>query len=266
MMKLFKIEFFKLRYSKTFWIICGIYALLVIALPFSIAEILSWVKVEGGDINGFDPTKIPILHFPDIWQNMTFIYGFIRIFLGILVIISISNEYSYRTIRQNVIDGMSRKDYLISKLAVFLVLSLCAAIIAFLTLTIFGFVHTPETEFADVTYGLQFIGAYALDLFTYMALALLITTAIQRTGLSIAVLLLITPIEYLIGFNLPDSIEMVSDYFPMHAMENLIPMPFGRYAFREIQDYVSFTMVAVVAGYLLLFIYGTYAKLKSSDL
>ncbi|MGK7390530.1 MAG: ABC transporter permease [Candidatus Cyclobacteriaceae bacterium M2_1C_046] len=266
MLKLFKIEFYKLRYSKTFWIICGIYALLIIALPFSIAEILSWIKVEGGDIEGFDPTKIPLLHFPDIWQNMTFIYGFIRIFLGILVIISVSNEYTYRTIRQNVIDGLSRKDYLASKLAVFFILSLSAAILVFITLTAFGLVHSTEAAFSEIIYGLQFIGAYFIDLFTYLALALLITTIIQRTGLAIAVLLLITPIEYIIGFNLPDNIEFISQYLPMHAMENLIPMPFARYAFREIQDYVSMTMVLVVIGYLLLFIYTTYAKLKASDL
>lgn len=266
MLKLFKIEFYKLRYSKTFWIICGIYVFLIFALPFSIAEILSLIKVEGGDVNGFDPTKIPLLHFPDIWQNMTYIYGFIQIFLGILVIISVSNEYTYRTIRQNVIDGLSRKDYLISKLVVFLVLSLSATVLVFLTLSTFGFIHTPETEFADITYGFQFLSAYFVDLFTYMVLALLITTIIQRTGLAIAILLLLTPIEYIIGFLLPDAIDFITNYLPMHAMENLIPVPFMKYAFREIQDYVSLTMVMVVIGYLLLFSYGTYAKLKASDL
>lgn len=266
MVKLFKIEFYKLRYSKTFWIICGIYALLIALIPFSVAEILTWIKVEGGDINGFDPTKIPLLFFPDIWQNMTYIYGFIRIFLGILVIISVSNEYSYRTIRQNVIDGMSRKDYLFSKLITFFFLSLSAAILVLITLSIAGFIHSPKAGISDILYGLQFVGAYFLELFTYMALALLLTTLIQRTGLAIAVLLLFFFFEYLFGIMLPDNLEFINPYLPMHAMENLIPIPFERYAFREIQDYVSLTAVAVVIGYLALFIYGTYAKLKSSDL
>jgi ABC-2 type transport system permease protein len=263
MLRLFEIEFYKLRYSKTFWVICAFYALLIIIIPLSVSGFLDVVKMEGGDVQGFDPAKIPVLHFPDIWQNVIFIYGFIRIFLGILVIISVSNEYSYRTIRQNVIDGMSREDFIISKLVTFFILSLSAAILVFCTLTVVGLTNTPQIEAADILYGLQFVGAYFLELFTYMALALFITVIIQRTGLSIAVLLLAAGIEYIIGFNIP---ETMVNYLPMHALENLVTFPYGRYVFREIQDYVSITSVLVVLAYLGLFIYGTFAKLKSSDI
>ena len=266
MLRLLKIEFFKLRYSKTFWIICGLYALLIILIPFSVSAFLDWVKLEGGDLNGFDPTKIPVLYFPDIWQNMTFVYGYARIFLGILVIISVSNEYTYRTVRQNVIDGLSRKDFIVSKLIAFFTISLGAAILVFVTLLIAGAIHSPEIKFDQIVYGLQFIGGYFLNIFTYMALALLLTVAIQRTGLTIAIILLITGIEYIIGLNLPNSVQGIVPYLPMHSLENLIAVPFQRYIFREIQDYVSLTSVLVAMGYLGLFVYGSYAKLKASDL
>lgn len=262
MLRLFEIEFYKLRYSKTFWIICAFYIFLIIIIPLSVSGILDVLKMGGGNVQDLDPAKIPVLHFPDIWQNIIFIYGFIRIFLGILVIISVSNEYTYQTIRQNIIDGMSREDFILSKLVTFFILSLTAAILVFCTLTVAGIAETPQVEVADIFYGLQFVGAYFLELFAYMALALFITVVIQRTGLSIAVLLLAAGIEYIIGFNIP---ETMVDYLPMHALENLVAFPYGRYLFREIRDYVSITSVLVVLAYLGLFIYGTFAKLKSSD-
>lgn len=261
MLRLFQIEFYKLRYSKTFWVICAFYIFLIIIIPFSISGFLDVLQV-GGNIQGVDPAKIPVLHFPDIWQNIIFLYGFIRIFMGILVIISVSNEYSYQTIRQNIIDGLSREDFILSKLVTFFILSLAAAILVFCTLTITGLTQTPQVEVADILYGLQFVGAYFLELFTYMALALFITVLIQRTGLSIAIILLAAGIEYIIGFNIP---EAMVDYLPMHALENLIIFPYERYMFREIQDYISITSVLVVLAYLGLFIYGTFAKLRSSD-
>lgn len=262
MLRLFEIEFYKLRYSKTFWVISAFYIFLIIIIPLSVSSFLDVIKMEGSDIQGFDPAKIPVLHFPDIWQNITYIYGFIRIFLGILVIISVSNEFAYRTIRQNVIDGLSREDFIFSKLITFFVLSGIAAFLVFCTLTVAGLVKTPQVEVADIFYGLQFVGAYFLELFTYMALALFLTVIIQRTGLSIALLLLASGLEYIIGFNIPESMV---DYLPMHALENLITFPYGRYVFREIQDYVSITSVLVILAYLGLFIYGSFAKLKSSD-
>ena len=263
MLRLFNIEFYKLKYSRTFWLICAIYAFLIIIIPVSVSNLLGVLEVNGEGMQGLDPAKVPVLHFPDIWQNIIYIYGFIRIFLGILVVISVSNEYAYRTIRQNVMDGLSREDFVLSKLITFFVISLVAAVLVFATLTIAGMANTPQVLIEDLIYGLQFIGAYWLELFTYMSLALLLTVLIQRTGLTIAVLLLASAIEYIIGFNIP---EGMTDYLPMHALENLVTVPYGRYMFREIQDYVSITAVLVVLAYLGLFIFGTFVKLRSSDI
>lgn len=267
MIRLLKIEFYKLRHSKTFWIIFGLYAFLIIATPFSIAGFLQWVKAQGGEIDNLDPTKIPLLHFPDVWQNLTFIYGFIRIFLGILVIISVSNEYSYRTVRQNVIDGLSRKEYVASKLIMFFTLSVVTGLLVFITILLGGVFSTPDIESGDIANGLQFVGAFVLSMFTYMCLALLLTTLIQRTGLSIAIILTLIIIEVIITqLALPESLLDLSVYFPMQALENLIKQPFTRYAFQEIQDYVSLKAVGVVFAYCVLFIYLTALKLKKSDL
>lgn len=210
--------------------------------------------------------KIPVLHFPDIWQNITWVYSFLKIFLAIVVVISVSNEFSYKTIRQNIIDGMSRVDFLVSKLSTVLLLSLGSTLLVFLTGLISGLIYTPDLGDSSVLQGAEFVIAYFLDLFTYLVFAFFLTVLFKRSALTVFMLLLYSPFEYIIAAFFPDNLDFITEYFPLHAINNLIEVPFPRYIFQEIQDYVSWSAVAVVLIYLCLFIYAIYYKLKSSDL
>lgn len=266
MLRLLRIDLKKLTNYRAFWVLNIMYGLLIFSIPVTVLEFMKWLKSKGAEFDGFDPMKIPVLQFPDIWQNITYIYTFLKIFLAIVVIISISNEYSYKTIRQNIIDGMSRIDFIKSKLLTILLLSLGSTLFVFLTGLITGFAYTPDVEFGDMFTGIAFIPAYFLDLFTYLVFAFFLTILLKRSALTVFILLLYAPIEYTITANLPDSIAFISEYFPLHAINNLIEIPFPKYWFQEIQDYVSLSAVAVVIGYVVLFIYAIYAKLKASDL
>lgn len=266
MLRLLRIDLKKLTNYRAFWVLNIMYGLLIFSIPITVLEFLKWLKLKGAEFDGFDPMKIPVLHFPDIWQNITYVYTFLKIFLAIVVIISISNEYSYKTIRQNIIDGMSRIDFIKSKLLTILLLSIGSTVFVFLTGLLTGFIYTPDLEVSDIFTGIEFVAAYFLDLFTYMVFAFLLTILLKRSALTVFILLLYTPIEYTITANLPESIEFIGEYFPLHAINNLIEFPFAKYWFQEIQDYVSFSAVAVVLAYLALFIYAIYARLKASDL
>lgn len=266
MLRLLQIDLKKLTNYRAFWVLNIMYGLLIFSIPVSVMEFLKWLKSKGAEMDGFDPMKIPVLHFPDIWQNITYVYTFLKIFLAIVVIISISNEYSYKTIRQNIIDGMSRVDFIKSKLFTILLLSLGSTLFVFITGLLTGFIYTPEVSFADMFIGIEFIPAYFLDLFTYMVFAFLLTVLLKRSALTVFILLLYTPIEYAISASIPDSFAFIAEYFPLHAINNLIEFPFAKYWFQEIQDYVSLSAIGVVAAYLILFVYAIYFKLKTSDL
>jgi len=45
-----------------------------------------------------------------------------------------------------------------------------------------------------------------------------------------------------------------------------VPLPFARYAFQEIQDYVALGAVAIALVWTVLFNYFAYLKLKKSDI
>jgi len=266
MLRLLKIDLIKLRNYRAFWVLNILYGLLIVSIPITVMEFLKWLKVQGADFDGFDPLKIPVLYFPDIWQNIAYVYTFLKIFLAIVVVISISNEYSYKTIRQNVIDGMSRIDFIKSKLSTILLLSVGSTLLVFVTGMLTGLIYTPDVEFAEMFSGIQFVFAYFLDLFAYLVLTFLLTILLKRSALTVFILLLFAPIEYTITGNLPKSIDFLAAYFPLHAINNLIAFPFKKYWFQEIQDFVAIETVLVVFAYIALYVYAIKSKLAKSDL
>ncbi|MBL3658012.1 ABC transporter permease [Fulvivirga sediminis] len=266
MLKLLKIDLQKLANYRAFWVLNIMYGVLIISIPVVVLEFMKWLKEKGADFNNFDPMKIPVLHFPDIWQNITYVYTFLKIFLAIVVIISISNEFSYKTIRQNIIDGFSRMDFIKSKMSTILLLSLGSALLVFITGLLTGLIYTPDLEMGNVFDGSEFVLAYFLDLFCYLTLAFLLTVLLKRSALTVFMLLLFSPIERTIAAFFPANLKFITEYFPIHAINNLIAFPLSRYWFQEIQDYVSLSAVGVVLIYIVIFVYAIYYKLKSSDL
>jgi len=52
----------------------------------------------------------------------------------------------------------------------------------------------------------------------------------------------------------------------MQSISNLIAMPFARYAFQEIQDYVAIGAVVIALVWTFLFNYFSYLRLKKADI
>lgn len=264
--KLLKIDLIKLTNYRAFNVLVGLYALLIVSVPVSVIEFLKWLKVKGAEFEGFDPMKIPVLHFPDIWQNVTFVYTFLKIFLAIVVVISVSNEFSYKTIRQNVIDGLSRVDFMVSKLATIFTLAIGSSVLVFLTCFLTGMLYTPDAQFGDAFETSSFIFAYFLDLLAYLVFAFLLTILFKRSALTIFILLLFRSLEILLLGILPEKFEWIFEYFPLQAMSRLIEVPFPRYWFQEIQDYIAMDAVLVVFGWLAIFLWAIYYRLTKTDL
>jgi ABC-type transport system involved in multi-copper enzyme maturation permease subunit len=267
MIKLLKIDFKKILGYKTFWILTGIYAFLTFLIFFGIQGLIDY---HTDDINSNSPIPLPSLslyNMPDIWHNLTYIGGWTKLILGVIVIILITNEYSYKTIRQNVINGMSRWDFLLSKLLTIGILSASTALLVFLIGLILGITHTESLSLAVIFEKTEFILAYFLELCTFMVFALFIGLLVKRSGLAIGLLLIdFYILEPILGYVLPWDI---GDYLPREVYGSLIGMPnnqiLGMVGIKY-QDFISFTDVLMVLGYLVLFGGLSYWILKRRDL
>ncbi len=267
MLHLLQIDLKKLTSYRTFWIVCGLYFLTLGFTTASGMEFLKWLHSKsiefGSEIN---INRIPLYHFPDVWQNLFYISGFFKLVLAFLVVISITNEFTYRTIRQNIIDGMSRGEFLTSKILTNLLLSVMSVAMMFFIAMITGLIYSPEWDVQYIFSELEFIPAYFLEVFAFLSYALMLGLLIQRSGLTIVVLFLSHMIEAIIKANIDEQVPWLIPFFPMESISNLIHMPFARYVFQEIQDYVSLGSVAIALGWTFLFNYFGYLKLTKSDI
>ncbi len=267
MLHLLKIDLKKLTSYRTFWVVCGLYFSTLAFVTASGMEILKWLASKGAEFGAnININRIPIYHFPDVWQNLVFISGMFKIVLAIMVVISVTNEYQYRTIRQNIIDGMSRWEFLQSKMLTNVLLSLMSVTMVFIIAMITGLIYSPQLILADIFSDLEFFPAYFLEIFSFLSYALMLGILVQRSGLTIILLLLSHMIETIVKVNIPDAASWIKDFFPMQSITNLVSLPFARYAFREIQDYVAFSAVLIALAWAFLFNYFAYLRLKKSDI
>ena len=119
MLRIIQLEFLKLRHYKPFWIILGLFTLCYFLVGIFVKKVIDWMMAEGafdGDLDIFKKVGIPIFDFVDIWQNMGYLTFIFKWVLAFVVIISVCMEFANKTIRQNIIDGLSRREYLYSKI------------------------------------------------------------------------------------------------------------------------------------------------------
>jgi len=267
MIKLLKIEYRKVRGSKVFWVLAGLYALLIILFFFGIQSFLDDIAEEA---NKKSPIPLPGLSaysLPDIWHNLVYIAGYFKTFLGVIVIILITNEYSYKTIRQNIISGFSRWDFLSSKLLTIGVLSLAATLLVFIIGLILGMMHTEDITIAKLFGKTEFLLAYFLETYAFLTMAFLIGLLVKRSGFAIGLLLLYFYIvEPVARYYIP---EEIGDFFPKKAIGSLIDIPntsIMRLFGVEFQDYISIWDTLIVLAYIALFGGLSYWILKKRDL
>jgi ABC-2 type transport system permease protein len=266
MKRLIKLEWLKLRSNATFWVLEGLHIGIVLLVSLSGKIFIGSLSINGDSLKNLgDLGKIPIYQFPDIWHNITYVAGFLDFILAIYMIISITNEVTYDTLRQNIMNGLSRADFIISKLVLVLILSIGSTLFVFITGLALGISNTPHIVFHDLIRYSGFVPAYWLQLSAYLVFALFIGLLIKRTGLAMGLMFLYNLIiEPVVSLRIDNT--LIKGFLPSKAISNLIHMPFGKYLLREVQDYVTVRETVIVLAYMAIFIGLVYLLLKKRDL
>jgi len=256
MRRLLSIEFFKLRNSRYFWLLSGLFVVFLISVPIASKAFLDWVESQGGEIvDNLTAGEIPLFDFVDIWQNLTWVYKSFSLFLGFITVISVCNEYNYGTLKQNVIDGMSRREFLWSKVLFLVILALFFSFLVLIIGLIMGYAWSPVTEFPFVVKHIEFVGAYFLHLVAFQLFCLLVSLLIKRAGITIALLTFyVYVIERIISLLTIHYYkqEWLEGFYPVAAMGNIIPIPFPKYIMRETQTYIGWDDLGILLFYMAL--------------
>lgn len=267
MKKLIDIELRKIVAYRTFWIMLGLYALLSTLVFIGIESFINNVTTNATRESNMKIPDITLYAFPAIWHNITFLAGYFKIFLGILMLALITNEFNYKTIRQNVINGISRSDVVFSKFLLAIIISVFAMILIFITGLFLGLFNSPELNLSTIFKEFSFIPAYFLEILTYLSLAIFFGFIVKRQGLAIILLLLYSFIaEPILAYKLP---KIVANHLPLQTMGNLIQVPNSalmKLAGIEFQNYVGLDDVITCLLYIGLFVSLAYYFLKKMDL
>jgi len=70
-----------------------------------------------------------IFNFPYIWHFNTYIASILKFFLAVVIVSMMANEYTYGTLKQNLIDGLSKKEFIQSKLITVVLFALGSTIL-----------------------------------------------------------------------------------------------------------------------------------------
>src|SRR5436190_3460239 len=117
MRSLVRTEWLKMRKYNAFWWVMGITALSypgIIYIFFKGYEDFTNKPSQANQI-----AKMALgnpFSFPEAWHTIAFAASCFVFIPAVVVIMLMSNEYSFRTHRQNIIDGWSRKQFVTSKL------------------------------------------------------------------------------------------------------------------------------------------------------
>jgi len=209
MLDLLKIEYKKIIPYTTFWVIFGLFFIFTPIVFYGAGQI---------KIDGFPIDFATMYNFPDVWNNITYIASWFNLLIGMLIVILVCNEFSFKTFRQHVIDGQNKADFVISKVLLMTSFALISTVYLFVLGALFGFISGGESLLEDIKYLL----VYFIQSLGYMSVGLLIAILIRSSALSIITFICSILIESIIRSLIPDVIDQ---YFPMKIISNLTPLP-----------------------------------------
>lgn len=258
-------------------------------LTISYFVILSFIALIASikfDIGNFKLhfAEMGIFNFPFIWHFNTYVASFLKFFLAIVIVSMMANEYSYGTLKQNLIDGMSKKEFVLSKFLTVVLFAFSSTVFVFVMSLILGYSFSSYTELEIVFSDLIYLLAYFVKLLGFFSFCLFLGILVKRSAFALGFLLiwfLVEKISYLTLkfdiFNRDPRVDQVYAFMPLESMSNLIIEPFSRLSIikniqsavgeKGIKDYdVHFASILIVLLWTAIFIYLSYKIIKKRDL
>ncbi|GGW81726.1 ABC transporter permease [Salegentibacter mishustinae] len=278
MLRLLEIEYHKLRYSRSAKILVLTYFILI-----TFIALIASIEFNLGAIN-FRVADQGIFNFPYIWHFNSYIAALLKLFLAIVIVSMMSNEYTNRTLKQNLIDGLSKKEFIASKFLTVTVFSLISTIFLFVVSLILGLSFSDFTEVSIIFSDMEYMIAYFVKLTGFFAFCMFLGILVKRSAFALGFLFIWWILESIVYgvlkwkiFRDSEVADNIARFFPLESMSNLIKEPFSRLSAvqtaatqigSEIEkDYgIHWYQLIIVIIWTAIFVFLSYKLLKNRDL
>lgn len=272
MIRLLNIELKKILSYRVFWAIAGLYLLALVFIFYGFPSLIDYFSLRSNSPE-IKLLKNFLYNFPDIWQNLTWVASlrfFVKIMAGIIMIMLVTNEYTFGTLRLSIINGYSRGQFLSGKIALAVFMSLVSTFMVFIAGTVLGFAYSSTVSAAGYFGKIAFLGAYFIELLSFLLMAMMFGILVKRTSLALSLLVVYPIVELIIQQKLS---EAVQPFLPMNAINHIIRTPntsliqFRSPEFNiDLQTHLYFQDFAIAILYSAFFVLITYIVLKKRDL
>ena len=278
MKRLLSIELQKIYKNKASRILTLTYFILL-----TFIALIASIKFDLG-IFKFHLAEMGIFNFPFIWHFNTYIAAILKLFLAIVIVSMMANEYSYGTLKQNLIDGMSKKEFIASKFLTVVLFAGGSTFFIFIMSLLLGFSFSSYTEMSIIFSDLEYLLAYFIKLVGFFSFCLFLGILVKRSAFALGFLLVWNIIEGIINGILsfkifPESRTAASimQFFPLQSMSNLIVEPLSRLSvvknlgnqigLENIKNYdVELSSLLIVLCWTVIFVFLSHKLLKNRDL
>lgn len=262
MLNLLKIEWLKLKNYRTFWILGILYLVSVFAAGYIGYSIEQRTLEQSKELKMIAGSSFS---FPDVWQSVGWLSSLLVFMPALLIVTFVTNEYVYKTHRQNIIDGWSRTQFISVKIALVVILALIATVTVFITALLIGLLGDRPFSWEDSRYIFYFF----VQALSYNSVALLFSVLLKRTGLALGLFLAYAYfLENLIGNLLDWKISSKpGSYLPLNSTDNLIPFPFVKNVTKQILREPNYSLLLVFAFvYLAIYLFFSVKKFRTDDI
>lgn len=283
MKKYLQIEYMKIKGNTSFKVFT---LLFLILMPIIIIVLPSYFKdgIFGFGMN--DSYPFMPRSASSTWYYTTYIASWFSFYLlSFIIIFHITNEYAAKTVRQNIIDGYSKLDYLKSKIGMVVFMASTATLYVFIigliavlyfqnnqpdTSTqlvdfadLFGIVSSDMaivTEFGGMFDGILFILGYFIQVLAYFTVAVLVSMLVRKGALAVLLFFGIFFINMILsGVLSMQGFENIIDYLPMNSFSALLPnfeFKFLIFGLGEMET-LSLINAVISVAYIVFFIFLT---------
>jgi len=279
MKKLLTIEFVKYSRSRVF------YGFMLLYFALLALQMLSIGKPDKSSLN-----------LPVIWGNLVYAVSFFNFFIGLIILISITNEYQYRTIRQHIVDGMSREQFFLAKYLYAILLAALTCLFVYGVIVIVGMTHhfdapvlkmgkdmaqvqaLSTNSYHSIFENSVIIFDYFIQLLGYISMAVFIGILFRSTAIAtifyIIYVMILEPLISWVAFH-TDSTRHLEAYFPKTLFSSVVePISVVRMvAMNDGPPFIGLVkgapshqnILILACVYILIFAGATYFLIKKRD-
>ena len=272
-MRLLKIELKKIVGNKSFKIF-GLMFLVFLPLLVILVPAMAGDTINGIDFYPFIPNS-----YESTWYAVSVISSWFCFFLlSFVLIYHITNEYNYRTVRQNVIDGYTRNEYINGKIQLMLAITIIATIYVFIVGLVAGLYFStfdpeeseqlqnffnmgeevdPIIGFGNVFDGVENVFRFFIQVLANFGFAFLIAFIAKRGIVAILIYYAAYIAEIIVGVQLRgNNLGSVYDYMPLNVISQTLPFPNFRTLLAGLSSPEEFNWLAtgLSIGFTILFL------------